>query len=91
MSDEGYSHNKSKSRLKWGKASYQLLSSDFLLLLTLFQSIKNKSLLYFYKQDKKNSMGWVRKRTIPTDRRLLSKLVPTFADRVCHKVSVSDP
>jgi hypothetical protein len=27
----------------------------------------------------------------PRDRRLLAKLVPTFADRGCHVVSVTDP
>jgi hypothetical protein len=27
----------------------------------------------------------------PTDRRLSAKLVPTFADRECHVVSVNDP
>jgi hypothetical protein len=27
----------------------------------------------------------------PSDRRLLTKLVLTFADRVCHVVSVTDP
>jgi hypothetical protein len=27
----------------------------------------------------------------PTDRRLSAKLVPTFADRGCHVVSVTDP
>jgi hypothetical protein len=27
----------------------------------------------------------------PRDRRLLAKLVPTFADRVCHVVSVTNP
>jgi hypothetical protein len=27
----------------------------------------------------------------PNDRHLLAKLVPTFADRGCHVVSVTDP
>jgi CBS-domain-containing membrane protein len=27
----------------------------------------------------------------PSDRRLVAKLVPTFADRACHVVSVTDP
>jgi CBS-domain-containing membrane protein len=27
----------------------------------------------------------------PSDRRLLEKLVPTFADKGCHAVSVMDP
>jgi hypothetical protein len=27
----------------------------------------------------------------PSDRRLSAKLVPTFADRRCHVVSVTDP
>jgi hypothetical protein len=39
-----------------------------------------------------NSVAWVRERTIPTERPLLfAKLVPTFADRGCHVVSVTDP
>jgi hypothetical protein len=33
----------------------------------------------------------VRKRTIPSDRRLSAKLVPTFADRGCRVVSATDP
>jgi hypothetical protein len=33
----------------------------------------------------------VRKRTIPSDRRLSAKLVPTFADRGCRVVSGTDP
>jgi hypothetical protein len=28
---------------------------------------------------------------LPSDRRLSAKLVPTFADRGCHVVSVTDP
>jgi CBS-domain-containing membrane protein len=32
----------------------------------------------------------VRVRTIPTDSRLLAKLVPTFADKECHAISVTD-
>jgi hypothetical protein len=28
---------------------------------------------------------------VPSDRRLSAKLVPTFADRGCHMVSVTDP
>jgi CBS-domain-containing membrane protein len=28
---------------------------------------------------------------VPSDLRLSAKLVPTFADRVCHVVSVTDP
>jgi hypothetical protein len=40
---------------------------------------------------KRNSVVLVRERTIPTDRRLSAKLVPTFADRGCHMVSVTDP
>jgi CBS-domain-containing membrane protein len=38
------------------------------------------------------SVGRVRERTILTERPLLvAKLVPTFADRGCHVVSVMDP
>jgi hypothetical protein len=40
---------------------------------------------------KKISVVLVRKRTIPTDRRMLAKLVPTFAERVCRVVSATDP
>jgi hypothetical protein len=38
-----------------------------------------------------NSVTWVRERTIPTDRRLSEKLLPTFAKRLCHVVSVTNP
>jgi hypothetical protein len=39
-----------------------------------------------------NSMVWVRERTIPTEQPLLSaKWLPTFADRGCNVVSVTDP
>jgi hypothetical protein len=33
----------------------------------------------------------VRERTIPSDRRMSAKLVPTFVDKECHVVSVTDP
>jgi hypothetical protein len=37
-------------------------------------------------------MAWVRERTIPTERPpLVGKLLPTFADREYHVVSVMDP
>jgi hypothetical protein len=36
-------------------------------------------------------MAWVRERTIPTDRRLSTKLVSTVADRRCYVVSVTNP
>jgi hypothetical protein len=38
-----------------------------------------------------NSMALVRERTIPSNRHLLVKLVPTFADRGCRVVSATDP
>jgi hypothetical protein len=39
-----------------------------------------------------NSVALVRERTTPkSDRRLSAKLVPNFADRGCHVVSVPDP
>jgi hypothetical protein len=38
-----------------------------------------------------NLVALVRERTIPSDRRLSAKLVPTFVDRGCHVVSVTDP
>jgi hypothetical protein len=41
---------------------------------------------------KLNSVPWVHERTIPTERLLLlAKLVPTFADRGCHVVNVTNP
>jgi hypothetical protein len=36
-------------------------------------------------------MVWVRKRTIPTDRRLSAKWLPTFADKGCHVIRVTNP
>jgi hypothetical protein len=41
----------------------------------------------------KNYTPWllVRKRTIPTERPLVAKLVLTFADRGCSEVSATDP
>jgi hypothetical protein len=40
----------------------------------------------------KNSMVWVRERIHrPSDRRLSAKWSPTFADRGCHVVSVTNP
>jgi hypothetical protein len=38
-----------------------------------------------------NSVALVRERTIPSDRRLSAKSVPTFVDRGCHVVSVTVP
>jgi hypothetical protein len=42
---------------------------------------------------KLNSVAWVRERTVPTknDRRLTAKLMPTFANRKCYVVSLTDP
>jgi hypothetical protein len=41
---------------------------------------------------KKNSMVWVRERTIPTERPpLVGEVIATSADRGCHVVSVTDP
>jgi hypothetical protein len=40
---------------------------------------------------KTNSVALVRNRTIPSDRRLPAKLVPTFEDRGCRVVSATDP
>jgi hypothetical protein len=39
----------------------------------------------------KYSAALVRKRNIPSDRRLSAKLVPTFVDRGCRVVSATDP
>jgi hypothetical protein len=50
------------------------------------------NLVWLDKNKQKNSMVWVRERTIPTERRRLSaKWLPTFAARECHLVSVTDP
>jgi hypothetical protein len=43
------------------------------------------------KKKERNSVALVRERTILSDRRLSAKLVPTFADRGCSVVSVTDP
>jgi hypothetical protein len=44
------------------------------------------------KKLKLNSVAWVCERSIPTERQPMSaKLVPNFADRGCHFVSVKDP
>jgi hypothetical protein len=44
------------------------------------------------KQNKKNSMVWVRERTIPNERPpLVGEVIAKFADRGCHVVSVTDP
>jgi CBS-domain-containing membrane protein len=40
---------------------------------------------------KKNSMTSVHKRTMPTEQPPLVSVVPTFADRGCHVVSVMNP
>jgi hypothetical protein len=41
---------------------------------------------------KLNKTPWPKSATeLPSDRRLSAKLVPTFVDRVCHLVSVTDP
>jgi hypothetical protein len=40
---------------------------------------------------KLNSLALVRELYGPRDRRLSAKLVPTFADRGCHVVSMTDP
>jgi hypothetical protein len=41
---------------------------------------------------KKNSMAWVREQTMPTDQPPhVGEVLPTFADRGCHVVSVTDP
>jgi hypothetical protein len=44
------------------------------------------------KLKKLNSMVWVRKRTIPTERPpLVGEVIANFADRGCHMVSMTDP
>jgi hypothetical protein len=39
----------------------------------------------------KTSAALVREKTIPSDRHLSAKFVPTFADRGCHAVRATDP
>jgi hypothetical protein len=46
---------------------------------------------YLLSSLKKYSMAWVREWTIPRDCCLSMKLVPTFADRGCHVVSMTVP
>jgi hypothetical protein len=58
---------------------------------TLCPTGNAKHLYHKNKQNKTNSMVWVRERTIPSDRRLSAKWLPTFADRGCHVVSFTDP
>jgi hypothetical protein len=41
--------------------------------------------------NKLNSVASVRERTIPNDRRLPAKLLPTSADKGCRVVSLTDP
>jgi hypothetical protein len=48
--------------------------------------------IYGARQKKNNSMVCVRQRTIPTERpSLVGEVMPSFADRGCHVVSVTDP
>jgi hypothetical protein len=54
----------------------------------------SSGILSNYKTQKQtNSVVWVRRQTIPTERdhRLSAKLVPTFVDTGCHVVSMTDP
>jgi hypothetical protein len=53
----------------------------------------NDLLLYYYKQKSKLRGLSLRANytDLSSDRRLSAKLVPTFADRWCHVVSVTDP
>jgi hypothetical protein len=50
--------------------------------------------VHWYKSEmliKKNSMVWVRERTITTERPpLVGEVITKFADRGCHVVSVTD-
>jgi hypothetical protein len=62
------------------------LELQFLLLFVLIESSFMQSNGY-----KKNSVILVRKKTIPSDRRMSAKLVSTFADRGCRVVSATDP
>jgi hypothetical protein len=58
------------------------------------QSISNTEMFLAFNlptAKKLNSVAWVRERTMLRDRRLSAKLLPTFADRGCHVVSMTDP
>jgi CBS-domain-containing membrane protein len=55
--------------------------------INIYETLKKKK-----KKKKPNSVAWVREWTLPTKQPpLVGKLVPTFADRECHVVSVMDP
>jgi hypothetical protein len=66
-------------------------SSLTLLQSALLTATHASSFLTQKKKKKTNSMVWVREWIIPTERRLSVKWLPTFADRGCHMVSVTDP
>jgi hypothetical protein len=52
----------------------------------------NNYMLFWTKtKQTNNSVARIRERTIPSDRRLLAKLVPTFVDRGCHVVRMTHP
>jgi hypothetical protein len=82
--------------------SRHALCSDFLRLWTnaclmAYQRISKLMLIktvfiVLSKKKKTNSMVWVRQQTIPTERPpLVGEWLPTFADKGCHVVSVTDP
>jgi hypothetical protein len=50
----------------------------------------SEGLLHKLMNVQKNSEVFFREGTIPIDHRLAAKLVPSFADRGCHVVSVTD-
>jgi CBS-domain-containing membrane protein len=47
--------------------------------------------LHYLKDRKINPVAFVRERTVPTERPLSARLVPTFADRGCHVLSATNP
>jgi hypothetical protein len=47
---------------------------------------------YCFLRGRKNSVAWVRERTIPTERpQLVGEVSANFSDTGCHVVSVTDP
>jgi hypothetical protein len=61
-----------------------LLKADTLKGSWQYSVLRYKIMLQTRHSRKKNSLVWVRERTMPSGRPLSAKLVPTFADRRCH-------
>jgi hypothetical protein len=68
-----------------------VLSITFLAFSSLKDKCMHTNMIHPLKHKKKPPWLLVGKETIPSDRRLSAKLVPTFADRGCRVVSATDP